>query len=83
MPGAECIASGGEIAGDNNRAGEAYAESAYLSGRAEDALNQLTALLKRDDLDYYQRARVEARIAAMRPVVLELRRQGIKPEDQG
>ena len=79
----QTFARAAEIAGDLNRAGEAYAESAFLSGRAEDALNQLSALLKRDDLDYYQRARIEARIAAMTPIVLELRRQGIKPQDQG
>jgi len=77
------FARAAEIAGDITRAGEAYAESAFLSGRAEDAVNQLTALLKRDDLDYYQRARIEARIAAMTPTVLELRRLGIKPQDQG
>jgi predicted Zn-dependent protease len=71
-----------ELAGDVPRAAEAYAESAYLNGRAEDALNQLKDLLKREDVDYVQRARVEARIAALTPVVLEMRRQGIKPQDQ-
>ena len=72
-----------ELAGDLPRATEAYAESAYLNGRAEDALSQLNGLLKRDDIDYVQRARVEARIAAITPEVLDMRRQGIKPEDQG
>jgi predicted Zn-dependent protease len=72
-----------ELAGDVPRAGEAYAEAAYLNGRAEDALNQLNGLLKRDDIDYVQRARIESRIAAMTPLVLEMRRQGVKPEDQG
>lgn len=70
-----------ELAGDTARAGEAYAEAAYLNGRAEDALNQLDALLKRGDLDYVQRARVEARIAAITPEVLELRRRKIRPQD--
>ncbi|HSN00570.1 MAG TPA: M48 family metalloprotease [Rudaea sp.] len=72
-----------ELAGDHVRAGEAHAEAAYLNGRAEDALNQLKDLTKRSDLDYYQRARIEARIAEITPVVLELRRRKIKPEDQG
>lgn len=72
-----------ELAGDLPRATEAYAEAAYLNGRAEDALSQLTGLLKRNDLDYIQRARVEARIAAITPVVLDMRREGMKPEDQG
>ena len=64
------------------RAGEAYAETAYLNGRAVDALNQLAGLMKRDDLDYYQRARIEARMAAITPVVLEMERQGMRPEEQ-
>ena len=71
-----------ELAGDLPRAGEAYAEVAYLNGRAEDALNQLAALLKRGDLGYAQRTRIEARIAAITPEVLEMRRQGLKPENQ-
>ena len=71
-----------ELAGDLVRAGEAYAEAAFLNGRAVDALNQLDALKQRDDLDYYQRARIEARMAAITPVVLEMRRQGMRPEEQ-
>ncbi|TLY53472.1 MAG: hypothetical protein E6K53_00870 [Gammaproteobacteria bacterium] len=65
------------------RAGEAHATAAYLNGRAEDALNQLKLIAKRSDLDYYQRTRVEALIAQMTPIVLDLRRHHIKPEDQG
>lgn len=72
-----------ELAGDTVRAGEAHADAAYLNGRAEDALNQLKRLAKRSDLDYYQRARIEARIAEMTPIVLDLRRHKVKPEDQG
>ena len=71
-----------ELAGDVPRASEAYAEAAYLNGRAEDAVNQLKSLLKRDDVEYVQRARVESRIATLTPIVLELRRQGIRPQDQ-
>jgi predicted Zn-dependent protease len=71
-----------DLAGDFPRAGEAYAEAAYLNGRAEDALNQFAALLKRGDLDYVQRARIESRIAAITPEVLEMHRQGLKPENQ-
>lgn len=75
------FARASEIAGDAVRAGEAHAEAAYLSGRPELALVQLNNLKKREDLDYYARARVEARIAAITPMVLELRRQGIRDED--
>jgi predicted Zn-dependent protease len=70
-----------ELAGDETRAGEAYAEAAYLSGRAEDALNQLNTLLKRSDLSYIQRARIEARIAEITPEVMELQRRKIRPQD--
>src|SRR3546814_5131564 len=62
-------------------AGEAGAGAAYLNGRPERALVQLNNLKKRSDLDYYARARIEARIAAITPVVLELRRQGIRDPD--
>ena len=72
-----------ELAGDPVRAGESHAAAAYLNGRAEDALNQLKDLSKRRELDYYQRARIDARIAEMTPIVLELRRRKIKPSDQG
>lgn len=69
-----------EIAGDPIRAGEAHAEAEYLYGRPERALLQLNTLLKRNDLDYYSRARIEARITAITPRVLELRRQGVRDE---
>lgn len=76
----QTFARASEIAGDPIRAGEAYAEAAYLNGRPEQALIQLNTLKKRSDLDYYARARIDARIAAITPTVLELRRQGIKDE---
>ncbi len=75
------FARANEIAGDPVRAGEAYAEAAYLNGRAEQALVQLNTLKKRPDLDYYARARIDARIAAITPTVLELQRQGIRDPD--
>ena len=56
-------------------------EAAYLNGRPEQALIQLQNLKKRDDLDFYARARIDARIAAITPEVLELRRQGIRDPD--
>ncbi len=77
----QAFARASEISGDPVRAGEAWAEAAYLNGRAEQALVQLNTLKKRDDVDYYARARIDARIAAITPVVLELRREGIRDED--
>jgi len=70
-----------EMAGDPVRAGEAWAEVSFLSGREEQALVQLNTLKRRDDLDYYARARIDARITAITPIVLELRRQGIRDPD--
>jgi beta-barrel assembly-enhancing protease len=77
------FARASELGGDKIRAAEAYADVALLNGRLEDAMNQLRTLTERRDLDYYQRARIEARIAEVTPYVLELRRRGIKPADQG
>lgn len=75
------FARANELAGDLARAGEAYAEAAFLSGRPEQALIQLQNLKKREDLDYYARARIDARIAFITPQVLELRRQGVRDPD--
>ena len=75
------LARAHEIAGDPVRAGEAYAEAEYLTGNPERALLQLNTLKRRQDLDYYARARIDARIAAITPTVLELQRQGIKDMD--
>jgi len=70
-----------EVAGDAVRAGEAYAEAEVLNGRPERALVQLNTLLKRPEVDYYARARIEARIAEITPSVLELRRQGVRDDE--
>jgi predicted Zn-dependent protease len=70
-----------EKAGDGVRAGEAYADASYLSGRPFDALEQLRRLLRRDDLDYYARARIQGRIAQLTPLVMELRKRKIQTED--
>lgn len=72
-----------ELAGDTIRAGEAYAEAAYLNGCPQQALIQLQNLKKRGDLDYVARARIDARIAAITPEVLEMRREGIRDPDMG
>ena len=75
------FARASEIAGDPVRAGESWAEAAFLSGREEQALVQLNTLKRREDMDYYARARIDARIARITPVVLELRRQGLRDPD--
>jgi beta-barrel assembly-enhancing protease len=70
-----------ERAGETERAGEAYAEASYLSGRPFDAMEQLKGLLKSADLDYYARARIQARIADLTPLVLELGKRRVYTED--
>lgn len=77
------IARAYELSGNDNRAIESYAEVSYLNGMVDDAITQLSALLQKDDLDFYQRARVETRIEELTPISLELKRQGIKAERQG
>ena len=69
------------LAGQDARSGEAYADVSYLSGRPFDALEQLKRLLRRDDLDYYARSRIQARIADLTPLVLELRKRKIDTPD--
>ena len=68
-------------AGDTVRAGEAYADASYLSGRPFDAMEQLKRLLKRPDLDYYARARIQARINDLTPLVMELRKRRVQTDD--
>lgn len=70
-----------QLSGDKVRAAEAFAEAAWLTGHAEDALGQLKALAKQSDLSYYERSRVEARIARLTPEVLALRKRDM-PNDQ-
>lgn len=68
-------------AGDPIRAGEAFADASYLSGRPFDAMEQLKRLLQRPDLDYYARARIQARITDLTPLVMELRKRRIQTDD--
>jgi predicted Zn-dependent protease len=68
-------------AGDSERAGEAYADASYLSGRPFDAMEQLKRLLQRPDLDYYARARIQARMAELTPLLMELRKRRIQTPD--
>lgn len=71
------LARAWELSGDHTRAGEAHAEATWLGGRAEQALLQLQTLKHNGGLDYVSQARIDARIEALMPEVLELKRQGI------
>jgi len=70
-----------EKAGDGIRAGEAFADASYYSGRPFDAMEQLKRLLKREDLDYYARVRIQARLTELTPLVLELHKRRISTDD--
>lgn len=62
----ELYARAASLAGDEVRATEAIAESYYQRGGTEEAIVQLERLDRRSDLDYYQRARVSARLMELR-----------------
>jgi predicted Zn-dependent protease len=68
----ELFAQSANIAGDQVRASEALAEAYFLQGGVKEAMQQLEMLTRRDDLDYYQRARVTARLEEMRIIMGEL-----------
>ncbi|MEP6898244.1 MAG: M48 family metalloprotease [Rhodanobacter sp.] len=68
-------------AGDHIRSAEAFADASYYSGRPFDALEQLKRLLKRNDLDYYARARIQGRLIELTPLVMELQKRKIKTDD--
>jgi predicted Zn-dependent protease len=69
----ELYARSANVAGDWVRAKEAIAESYYLRGGVHEAAMQLQELVAREDLDYYERARITARINELR---LELAKLG-------
>jgi predicted Zn-dependent protease len=67
------------ISGDRIRAKEAIAESYYLRGGVHEAAMQLQELTREDDLDYYQRSRITARINELR---LELAEMGLEETEE-
>lgn len=64
-----------QLSGDSVRAGEAYARATALRGNLEDALGQLQRMASGPNLDYYQRARIDAQVAELTPIVLEIRKR--------
>ncbi|MBT8061922.1 MAG: M48 family metalloprotease [Gammaproteobacteria bacterium] len=61
------------IAGDKVRATEAIAESYYQRGGIKEAIEQLERLTQKEDLDYYERSRVSARLMEMRNEIADMR----------
>jgi predicted Zn-dependent protease len=68
----ELYARSANIAGNEVRALEAIAESYYLRGGVHEAAMQLQELTRREDLDYYQRSRITARIKELRLELAEM-----------
>lgn len=67
----ELYARASSIAGNDVRASEAMAESYFRRGGIKEAIEQLEMLRRRDDLSYYQRARVTARLDEMRVIAAD------------
>lgn len=72
----ELYARAASRAGDPVRAAEALADSYYMRGGVREAIVQLERIIERDDLDYYQRSRVNARLVELRSERLRLIAQG-------
>ncbi len=62
----ELYARAANRAGDPVRAAEAIADSYYMRGGVKEAMEQLERVTERDDLDYYQRARINSRLSELR-----------------
>ena len=71
----ELYGQASNAADDFVRAKEAIAESYYLRGGTHEAVLQLQELSGRDDLDYYQRARITDRLNELR---IELSKANLK-----
>ena len=71
----ELYSRAADQAGFEIRAKEAYAHHVFLLGRVYDAVSQLRELLKSPELDYYERSRVEARIAELQPILARIQRE--------
>lgn len=67
----ELLARASALAGNEVAASEALAESYFRSGSVKEAMEQLELLQDRDDLDYYQRSRVTARLEEMRIIMAD------------
>jgi len=71
----ELLARAADRSADPVRAAEAVADSYYLRGGVKEAIEQLERVVKRDDLDYYQRSRINARLNELRSEHLRLTAQ--------
>ncbi len=72
----ELMARAANLAGEPIRAAEAVADSYVLRGGVSEAIDQLERVSARDDLDYYQRARISARLSELRSEQVRLMTRG-------
>ncbi len=71
-----------EASGMSTRAGEAFAQYTLLMGQVYDASKQLEELLKDNDLSYYQRSRIEAKLDQVRVQLARIERErGYDPSE--
>ncbi|MBY6205279.1 M48 family metalloprotease [Halomonas denitrificans] len=70
----EMLAYAADRSGDPVRAAEVVAENYYQRGGLIQAIEQLERILERDTLDYYQRARITARLDQLRGEQVRQRR---------
>lgn len=78
----QTFARASEIAGNKVDAAEAWANASYLAGRPFDAMEQLKRILDNKDLNYYQRARIQADVNQLRPILMELQKRHIRTRDR-
>ncbi|MDT8408655.1 MAG: M48 family metalloprotease [Wenzhouxiangellaceae bacterium] len=71
----ELLAHAADRAGDEIRAAEAVAANYYQRGGLPQAIEQLERVLRRNDLDYYDRARISSKLDRMRVERLRSTRQ--------
>jgi len=72
----ELMAMAADRAGDPVRAAEAVAANYHQRGGLPQAIEQLERILQRDDLDYYDRARIAARLDQLRVERMRSSRRG-------
>ena len=71
----ELLARAADRIGDDVRAAEALADSYYMRGGIKEAIEQLERVTEREDLDYYQRSRINARLAELRSEHMRMARR--------
>jgi predicted Zn-dependent protease len=80
----ERLAHAADRAGDSVRAAEAVATNYYQRGGLQQAIDQLERVLERDDLDYYARARISAKLDRLRVERLRsMREHGMRDDSRG